>query len=55
MVVSIATCYLALDYNLSRARIVTDVNWDLSNDKMPPAVCGQKIAKYPWDECSGCF
>lgn len=55
MVVSIATWYLTLGYHLSGTRIVTDVNGDLSNHKMPPAVCGQKVAKYPWDECSGCF
>lgn len=51
MVISIAgedptTCYLTLDYSLSRARTAADINWDLSNDKMPSAVSGQRTAKY---------
>lgn len=41
-----STCYLALDYKLFRAEVVIYINRGLLNDKIPPAVCGQKIAKY---------
>lgn len=39
-----STCYPTLGYEFSRAEIVIYGNWDLCNDKIPSAACGQKVA-----------